>query len=52
MTKSKLILDNNELYAILQFIDYADDNQDVFPHDDYNNEFMQVLRNKIVELMK
>ena len=42
--------DNNELYAILQCIDYVDDHD--VGLDDYGDEYLQVVRNKVARLME
>tara|TARA_B100000686_G_C16490020_1_gene811581 strand:+ start:694 stop:861 length:168 start_codon:yes stop_codon:yes gene_type:complete len=43
-------LDNNELYAILCCIDYVDDHD--VELDDYGDEYLQVVRNKVARLME
>tara|TARA_B100001996_G_scaffold57521_1_gene40852 strand:+ start:323 stop:490 length:168 start_codon:yes stop_codon:yes gene_type:complete len=43
-------LDNNELYAILCCIDYVDDHDGGL--DDYGDEYLQVVRNKVARLME
>ena len=43
-------LDNNELYAILCCIDYVDDHDGEL--DDYGDEYLQVVRNKVARLME
>ena len=43
-------LDNNELYAILQCIDFVDDND--IELDEYDEEYLQVVRNKVSALME
>ena len=43
-------LDNNELYAILQCIDYVDDHD--VELDDNGDEYLQVVRNKVSALME
>ena len=43
-------LDNNELYAILCCIDYVDAHDGEL--DDYGDEYLQVVRNKVSALME